>query len=96
VPVSNSTATPGSIVDALKSVAGGPPKDRACFAKGRCVRGTHIPSDLAREITKSRSFTRPSPVLARFSVSGGKATPCTLVCHAEQKMDTSEALVSLH
>ena len=64
-------ATPASIVDALKAVAGDPPRVRASFAKGRCVRGTYVPSDRAEEITKSRSFTRPSRVLARFSVGGG-------------------------
>jgi len=65
------TATPASIVDALKAVAGNPPKVRASFAKGRCVHGTYVPSDRATEITKSLSFTRPSRVLARFSVGGG-------------------------
>ena len=65
------SATPASIVDALKAVAGDPPKVRASFAKGRCVRGTYVPSDRAEEITRSRSFTRPSRVLARFSVHGG-------------------------
>jgi catalase len=65
------TATPASIVDALKAVAGDPPKLRASFAKGRCVRGTYVPSDRAEEITKSLSFTKPSRVLARFSVGGG-------------------------
>ena len=64
-------ATPASIVDALKAVAGNPPKVRASFAKGRCVHGTYVPSDRAAEITKSLSFTRPSRVLARFSVGGG-------------------------
>ena len=64
-------ATPASIVDALKAVAGNPPKVRASFAKGRCVRGTYVPSEHAKEITKSRSFTKPSRVLARFSVGGG-------------------------
>ena len=64
-------ATPASIVDALKAVAGNPPRVRASFAKGRCVRGTYTPSDRAEEITKSLSFTRPSRVLARFSVGGG-------------------------
>ena len=64
-------ATPESIVDALKAVAGDPPNARASFAKGRCVRGTYAASDRAEEITKSRSFTKPSRVLARFSVGGG-------------------------
>ena len=65
------TATPASIVDALKAVAGHPPKTRASFARGQCVRGTYAASDRAAEITKSRSFTKPSRVLARFSVSAG-------------------------
>jgi len=64
-------ATPAAIVDALKSVAGNPPKVRASFAKGRCVRGTYAPSDRAAEITRSLSFTKPSRVLARFSIGGG-------------------------
>jgi catalase len=64
-------ATPASIVDALKAVAGNPPKVRASFAKGRCVRGTYTPSDRAGEVTRSQSFTKPSRVLARFSVGGG-------------------------
>lgn len=63
-------ATPASIVEALQAVAGDQPNVRATFTKGQCVRGTYIPSDRAEEITKSRSFTRPSRVLARFSVGG--------------------------
>jgi catalase len=70
-PKSPAGATPASIVDALKAVAGDPSKARASFAKGRCVRGTYASSDQAREITRSRSFTGPSRVLARFSVGGG-------------------------
>ncbi|MBR0722645.1 catalase [Bradyrhizobium manausense] len=61
-------ATIAAIVDALKAVAGDSSKVRASFAKGRCVRGTYVPSDRAEEVTRSRSFTRPSRVLARFSV----------------------------
>jgi catalase len=64
-------ASPASIVDALKSVAGAPPKERASFVKRRCVHGIYVLSDRAEEITKSRSFTKPSRVLARFSVGGG-------------------------
>jgi catalase len=63
--------TPTSIVDALRAVAGHPPKTRASFASGLCVRGTYVPSDRAAEVTMSRSFTRPSRVLARFSIRGG-------------------------
>jgi catalase len=64
-------ATPASVVDAMKALAGDPRKTRARFARGRCVRGTYAPSDRAREITKSQSFTKPSRVLAHFSVGGG-------------------------
>ncbi|MGY3038398.1 catalase [Bradyrhizobium sp. USDA 4354] len=56
-----------SLVEALRAVGGLPPKARASFCWGRCVRGTYAPSDQAKEITKSRSFTMPSRVLARFS-----------------------------
>lgn len=64
-------ATPTSIVSTLRALAGASSKGRAAFARGRCVRGAYIPSDRAEEITKSRSFTEPSRVLARFSVDGG-------------------------
>ena len=64
-------ATPAAVVDALKALAGEPPKGRARLARGRCVRGTYAPADRAKEITKSQSFTKPSRVLARFSVGGG-------------------------
>ena len=64
-------ATPAEIVDALKLNAGNPPKARASFAKGQCVRGSYAPSAEADRVTKSLSFTRQSPVLARFSVGGG-------------------------
>ena len=66
----SAAVTIAAIVDALKAAAGDPPKGRAKFAKGRCVRGTYVPSDRAEEITRSRSFTKPSRVLARFSVEG--------------------------
>jgi catalase len=64
-------ATLASIADAMK--AGASSGARASFANGQCVRGTYIPSDRAGEITRSRSFTRPSRVLARFSVERGDA-----------------------
>ena len=60
--------TPASIVDALRAVSDDPAEARASFATGRWVRGTYAPSDQAKEITKSRSLTRPSRVLARFSL----------------------------
>ncbi|WP_349627526.1 catalase [Bradyrhizobium sp. MOS003] len=62
--------TPTTLVDALKAVAGLPPGARASFSWGQCVRGTYTPSHQAEEITKSRSFTRPSRVLARFAADG--------------------------
>ncbi len=61
-------AKPASIIRALKAAAGLPPSVRASFASGRCVRGTYAPSDQARDLTKSRSFTKPSRVLACFSL----------------------------
>jgi catalase len=63
-------ATTGSIVEMLKAVAGDSSEARASFARGRCVRGAYIPSNRADEITKSRSFTTASRVLARFAVDG--------------------------
>ncbi|MDA9532067.1 catalase [Bradyrhizobium sp. CCBAU 25338] len=69
----NGAATPMSVVDVLRAVAGLQPKVRASFCWGRCVRGTYAPSDQAKEITKSRSFTMPSRVLARFSADGVSA-----------------------
>jgi catalase len=70
IRVPTGAATPATIVNTLKAMAGASPKARASFARGRCVRGTYIPSDRAEEITKSRSFTAASRVLARFSVDG--------------------------
>jgi len=70
-------ATPASIVDTLKAIAAASSKAQASFARGRCVRGTYIPSDRAAEITKSRSFTAASRVLARFSVDGDSRKPDT-------------------
>lgn len=64
-------ATPASIVAALKALAGEPPNARTGLVRGQCVRGTYAASDRALEITTSRSFTRPSRVLARFSVGTG-------------------------
>ncbi|MDB5584579.1 MAG: hypothetical protein JWR80_9755 [Bradyrhizobium sp.] len=70
-PFRTGAATPASIVNALKAIAGNPLNSRASFARGRCVRGTYAASDRAEEITKSQSFVRPSRVLARFAVGSG-------------------------
>ena len=71
-------ATPASIVNALKAIAGNPPKVRASFARGRCVRGTYAASDRAEEITSSQSFARPSRVLARFAAGSNVADKLVL------------------
>jgi catalase len=68
VPLLPGTATTESVVNALKAIAGHPQEERASFATGRCLRGTYAASDRATEITNSRSFTKPSRVLARLSV----------------------------
>lgn len=70
-PLRTGTATPASIVNTLRTIAGNPPKVRASFDSGRCVRGTYAASDRAEEITRSQSFARPSRVLARFAVGSG-------------------------
>lgn len=64
-------ATPAAIVDALRDLAGNPPRVRASFAKGQCVRGIYTPSAQAAEITRSPGFTQESRVFGRFSVGGG-------------------------
>lgn len=52
------------------------------FARGRCVRGTFAPSDQAREITKSGSFTRPSRIVARFSMGSDNLEMASAGCPA--------------
>jgi len=59
------------LVTSLRTVAGNPAGVRATFAKGQCVRGSYLPADSAGQVTRSISFTRPWPVLGRFSVGGG-------------------------
>ena len=73
-------STPAAIVDTLKAMADASAKVRAIFARGRCVRGTYIPSDRAEEITKSRSFAAASRVLARFSADGGNLRVTDAAC----------------
>jgi catalase len=66
------------LVDALRTVAGKPPGVRATFARGQCVRGTYTPSADVGAVTRSISFTRPWPLVGRFSVGGGNpAVPDT-------------------
>ena len=78
LPIPALAADAQSLVDALKAVAGKPPGVRATFAKGQCVSGTYTPSVDVGEVTRSVSFTRPWPLVGRFSVGGGNpAVPDT-------------------
>jgi catalase len=70
-PTPAAAADAQSLVEALKAVAGNPPKVRATFARGQCVRGAYIPSADVGQVTRSTSFTRPWPIVGRFSVGGG-------------------------
>ncbi|GEP03051.1 catalase-related peroxidase [Methylobacterium oxalidis] len=71
LPTPAQAADTQSLVDALRAAAGKPPGVRATFAKGQCVRGTYTPSADAGQVTRSLSFTRPWPLVGRFSVGGG-------------------------
>jgi catalase len=94
-------ATPIDIVDALKTVAGNPPKVRASFAKGQCVRGRFEPTVEAAKITCSTSFTQASVVRGRFSMGGGNPhVPDTnklvlrgLALHLGEGAESSDLLV---
>lgn len=59
------------LVEALRTVAGSRPGVRPTFAKGQCVRGTYTPAAEVGQVTRSISFTRPWPLVGRFSVGGG-------------------------
>ena len=94
-------ATPIAIVDALKTVAGNPPKVRASFAKGQCVRGRFEPTAEAANITCSASFTQALVVRGRFSMGGGNPhVPDTnklvvrgLALHLGEGAESSDLLV---
>ncbi|MPW06912.1 catalase [Paraburkholderia sp. CNPSo 3155] len=96
-----SGATPIAIVDALKSVAGNPPKVRASFAKGQCVRGRFEPTVDAATITRSASFTHASVVRGRFSMGGGNPNVADtnklvlrgLALHVGEGAESSDLLV---
>jgi catalase len=76
----------------LKAVTGHPSKARASFANGQCVRGTYAASDRATEVTKCRSFTRPSRVLARFSAEGNNPGLRGFSFHLGDDEDRSDIL----
>lgn len=100
-PTFDEHATPIAIVDALKIVAGNPPKVRASFAKGQCVRGRFEPTVEAAKITRSVSFTVASVVRGRFSMGGGNPhVPDTnkqvvrgLALHLGEGAESSDLLV---
>ena len=63
--------TPADLVDALNSVFGKHPGDRAAHTKGFCVTGQFTPSADAPKLSKAPHFAKPVPVIARFSLGGG-------------------------
>ncbi len=63
--------TPADLVDALNSVFGKHPGDRAAHTKGFCLTGQFTPSADAPKLSKAPHFAKPVPVVARFSLGGG-------------------------
>ncbi len=63
--------TPADLVDALNSVFGKHPGDRAAHTKGFCLTGQFTPSAEAPKLSKAPHFAKPVPVVARFSLGGG-------------------------
>lgn len=64
------TADPQPIVDVMHALAG-KAKNRPSGAKGQCFVGAFEPTAEARRLSKAATFTKPSRVVARFSVGGG-------------------------
>jgi catalase len=69
-PVLAQDFDPQPIVDIMHANAG-KGKHRPSGAKGQCYTGAFEPTAEARGLSKAVVFTRPSPVVARFSVGGG-------------------------
>jgi catalase len=61
---------PQPIVDTMFTLSG-KPKHRPSGAKGQCFTGAFEPAAEARGLSKAPTFTKTSPVVARFSVGGG-------------------------
>jgi len=61
---------PQPIVDTMYTLSG-KPKHRPSGAKGQCFVGVFDPTAEARTLSKAATFTKSSPVVARFSVGGG-------------------------
>lgn len=64
------TVDPQPIVDVMYTLAG-KAKNRPSGAKGQCFVGVFEPTAEARKLSKAATFTKPSRVVARFSVGGG-------------------------
>jgi catalase len=63
--------TPVEMVDGLNAVFGKHPHTRAGHAKGLCVSGNFTPAPGAASLSKAPQFTKPVPLLGRFSLGGG-------------------------
>ncbi|MGI8853834.1 MAG: catalase family peroxidase [Methyloceanibacter sp.] len=63
--------TPVEMVDGLNAVFGKHPHTRAGHAKGFCVSGNFTPATDAASLSKAPQFTKPVPLLGRFSLGGG-------------------------
>lgn len=60
------------LVDALNAIFGKQSMGiRGAHTKGQCVKGSFTPAAEAKTLTKSATFDKPAPVLARFSIAGG-------------------------
>ena len=64
------TAAPDAIVDIMRTLSGNQ-KARPSGGKGQCFVGTFTPATDAKALTKSVAFSKPSRVVARFSVGSG-------------------------
>ena len=62
---------PDQLVDALNSVFGKHPGDRAAHTKGICLTGQFTPAPDAPSLSKAPQFAKPVPITARFSLGGG-------------------------
>jgi catalase len=63
-------ATPEGLVNALNAVFGSHGV-RSSHAKGICVKGTFTPTPEAAKLSKAPHFSKPVPVLGRYSMGGG-------------------------
>jgi catalase len=66
--------TPDAIVDGLNGVFGKHAGKRAAHTKGVCVKGTFTPTADAPSLTRAVQFSKPVPLVGRFSLGGGNPT----------------------